>query len=57
MSKIEAKRDGVTYCVYMDESCLPDKDMLKSMKTSGYKFYKDGKLYKPEENKNKTTQN
>ena len=48
MNEIEAKRDGVTYCVYADESCLPDKDIIKNMKSAGYKFYQGGKLYKLE---------
>lgn len=51
MNEIEAKRDGVTYCVYADESCLPDKDILKTMKLVGYKFYQNGRLYKFESNK------
>ena len=54
---IEVKKDGVVKCVYMDESLLPDKDVIKSMKSAGYKFYKDGKLYKPEGSKKKTVQN
>lgn len=51
MNEIEAKRDGVTCCVYADESCLPDKDTLKNMKSAGYKFYQNGRLYKFENNK------
>lgn len=51
MNEIEAKRDGVTYCVYADESCLPDKDVIKNMKAVGYKFYQNGRLYKFESNK------
>ena len=52
MGRIEARKNSITYCIYANESCLPDIDTLKSMKTAGYKFYKDGKLYKPEVNKN-----
>ena len=48
MGEIEVRRDGVVYCVYVDTSVLPDKDTMKSMKLAGYKFYQNGKLYKPE---------
>jgi hypothetical protein len=48
VNEIEARRDGVVYCIYVDESVLPDKDTMKSMKKAGYKFYQNGKLYKPE---------
>ena len=48
MSKVEVHKDCVVYCVYTDESCLPDKEDIKQMKTAGYKLYQDGKLYKPE---------
>jgi hypothetical protein len=48
VNEIEVRRDGVVYCVYVDESILPDKDTMKSMKMAGYKFYQNGKLYKPE---------
>lgn len=47
-ASIEAKRDGVTYCVYSDASALPDKETMKNMKAAGYKFYQNGRLYKPE---------
>lgn len=48
LQPIEVKKDGIIYCVYMDESCLPDKDTIKSMKAAGYKLYQEGRLYKPE---------
>ena len=51
MGNVEAKRDGITYCVYTDESCLPDKETIKIMKSAGYKFYQNGKVYKFEDNK------
>lgn len=54
---IVIKKDGIVKQTIMDESLLPDKDIIKSMKAAGYKFYQDGKLYKPETNKYKTTQN
>ena len=46
--RIEARKNGVTYCSYFDESCLPDNETIKAMKAAGYKFYQNGKLYKPE---------
>ena len=45
--KIEVRRDGVVYCVYYDESVLPDEKTMKEMKLTGYKFYQNGKIYKP----------
>lgn len=47
MKAIEARRDGVVYCVYCDESAFPDEETIKHMRSAGYKFYQDGKLYKP----------
>lgn len=46
MKEIEVRKDGVVYCVYADESMLPDEDTIKSMRAAGYKLYQDGKLYK-----------
>lgn len=48
MSQIEVRRDGVVMCVCADESCLYDQDVMRDMKAHGYKFYQDGKIYKPE---------
>lgn len=48
MSKIESRKDGKVMCVYATEACLPSKDVMKLMKSAGYKFYQDGKLYKPD---------
>ena len=48
MSVIEIKKDGVTLCVCADESCLYTDDVIKSMMAAGYKFYQDGKLWKPQ---------
>lgn len=56
MHEIEARKDGVTYCAYATEACLPSKEIMKDMKVAGYKFYQDGKLYKPEGAKKKTVQ-
>ena len=46
MREIEARKDGVVYCVYADETMLPSSDTIKRMKAAGYKLYQDGKLYK-----------
>lgn len=48
MAEIEVRRDGVVVCVCTDESCLYSAETMKNMKASGYKFYQDGKIYKPE---------
>jgi hypothetical protein len=50
MSPIEVRRDGEVICVCADESCLYPKEIMKDMKDYGYKFYQDGKIYKPERN-------
>ena len=55
MMTIEARRDGVVYCVYSDESVLPDEKDMKHMKAAGYKFYQNGKLYPPKKEKQKET--
>ena len=47
MHEIEVRKDGIVYCVYADESCLPDKSVIKDMAAAGYKLYQDGKVYKP----------
>lgn len=47
MGPIEIRRDGETICVCKDESCLYSKEIMKEMKDYGYKFYQDGKIYKP----------
>ncbi len=48
MSPIEVHRDGVVICVCVDESCLYPDEIMKDMKANGYKFYQNGKIYKPE---------
>ena len=50
MSSIEIRRDGVVLCVCKDESCLYAPEVMKNMKENGYKFYQDGKIYKPSKN-------
>ena len=47
MSPIEIHRDGEIICVCADESCLYPKEIMKDMMDYGYKFYQDGKIYKP----------
>ena len=54
---IVVKKDGIVKCTYMAESTLPDKETIKAMKAAGYKFYQDGKLWKPEVSTKKTKQN
>lgn len=50
---IEVRRDGVVICVCKDESCLYPTEIMKDMKANGYKFYQDGKIYKPEKKQEK----
>ena len=46
MSAIEIRRNGEVICVCADESCLYSDEIMKDMRTNGYKFYQDGKIYK-----------
>lgn len=55
-STIEVRRGGVVICVWKDESCANEPRIIKDMKANGYKFYQDGKMYKPEK-KEETVQN
>lgn len=48
MNEIEIRKDGEVVCVCKDKSCLYPPEIMKSMKASGYKFYQNGKIYKPE---------
>ena len=48
MNQIEIRRDGEVICVCKDETCLYPDETMKDMRANGYKFYKDGKIYKPE---------
>lgn len=48
MHEIEIRKDGVVMCVCADESCLYPPDIIRSMRAAGYKFYQDGKLWKPQ---------
>ena len=44
---IKVYRDGVSYCTCKDESCLYPPEIMKRMRECGYKFYQNGKIYKP----------
>lgn len=48
MNEIEVRRDGEVVCVCKDESCLYPSEVIKDMMKYGYKFYQNGKIYKPE---------
>lgn len=51
MNPIEIRRDGEVICVCKDEKCFYPKEIIKDMMENGYKFYQDGKIYKPEKKK------
>lgn len=53
MNEIEIRKDGEVVCVCKDESCLYPPEIMKSMKANGYKFYQNGKIYKPEKSNKK----
>lgn len=46
-SPIEIRKDGVGICEFANERCLYPPEIIKDMITHGYKFYQDGKIYKP----------
>ena len=48
---IEIRKDGVVVCECKDESCLYPYEVMKDMMKCGYKFYQNGKIYKPEKKK------
>ena len=53
MSKYEIRKDGVAYCGFDDESCMYDKETLKTMREAGYKLYINGKLARGQKSKEK----
>lgn len=53
MNEIEIRRDGEVLCVCKDETCLYPSDIMRDMAKYGYKFYQNGKLYKPEKKQEK----
>ena len=50
---IEIRKDGVVVAECANERCLYPTDVMKDMMAHGYKFYQDGKIYKPEKKKQK----
>ena len=52
-SLIEIRKDGVVVCECKDELCLYPYEIMKDMMKYGYKFYRDGKIYKPEKKQEK----
>ena len=48
---IEIRKDGVVVCECKDETCLYPYEIMKDMIACGYKFYQNGKIYKPEKKK------
>ena len=46
--EISVIRNDEVICVCADESCLYPSEIMKDMKLNGYKFYQNGKIYKPE---------
>ena len=55
MGPIEVRRGKDVICTCKDETCLYEDWKMKDMKANGYKFYQDGKIYKPESKQEKTT--
>ena len=50
---IEIRKDGVVVCTCKDETCLYPPEVMKDMMKYGYKFYQNGKIYKPEKKQEK----
>ena len=48
---IEIRKDGVVVCECANENCLYPYEIMKDMMEHGYKFYQDGKPYKPKKEK------
>ena len=48
---IEIRRDDVVICKCANEDCLYPIEIIKDMMMYGYKFYQDGKVYKPKKKK------
>lgn len=46
MKLLEIRKEGTTYFQTDHKDCIPDADILKSMKKSGYKVYYNGKIWK-----------
>lgn len=54
MHEIEVRKNGVCICECQNERCLYPPEIMKDMKAAGFKFYQDGKLYKPDVSKKKS---
>lgn len=52
-NEIEIRKDGMVACTCKDDECFYPPEIIKDMKANGYKFYQNGKLYKPEKKKGK----
>ena len=52
-NSIEIRKDGVVVCRCANEDCLYPYEVMKDMMEYGYKFYQDGKIYKPKKKKQK----
>ena len=48
---IEIRKDGVVVCECANEGCLYPYEIMKDMMEHGYKFYQNGKIYKPKKQK------
>ena len=48
---IEIRKDGVVVCECANENCLYPYEIMKDMMEHGYKFYQNGKIYKPKKKK------
>lgn len=46
MSLFEVKKDGKTYISTDSKDAIPEKNVLREMKKSGYKIYINGKLWR-----------
>ena len=51
MPKYEVKKDGVNFFSTKYASCFYSDDMVRKIVASGYKIYKDGKIYHPKSKK------
>ena len=51
MPKYEVKKDGAKYFSTKYDSCFYSDDVVQKLFDSGYKVYKDGKIYHPKSKK------
>ena len=57
MQELEIRRGDRVLCTCIGKETFPDVETMKSMKECGYKFYMDGKIYKPERSKKNESKN